>query len=128
MSAEQQSAKPVVYAFCTGYVFGDQQWIAVTADGQVLAGHISSSAWWGQRDVGPDGFAARRQHYVDTLGTADVDYRVVPVGELPPPEVLAAMEARAAAAERAAELDEMAAAANAHVRGEPDPSGEDDRG
>lgn len=120
--SDQQPARPIVWAFCNGtWGRSDQAWVAITDDGVVLAQHISSSEAWGAHDVGPDSFPARRQNYLDALGTLDVDYRVLPLGEAPPAHVLERNQART-------EATEAAAAANAHVRGEPDPTEEDDRG
>ncbi len=113
--AGEQPARPIVWAFCNGHVFGDQAWLAVTDDGVVLAEHVSSSEWWGARDVGPEQWPHRRQRYVEVLGTAEVDYRVLPLGQAPPDYVLTRVLDRA-------EAEDVAAAANAHVHGEPDPT------
>ena len=87
-----ETAKPIVWAFCNGrYPWGDEAWCAMTDDGQVITGHISSSRGWGVQDVGPE---RKHQQYLDVVGTADVDYRVVADGEELPQYVLDAHRRR----------------------------------
>lgn len=96
MTEETESAgapaKPIVWAFCNGVYppSGDQQWIAVADSGELIHMHVSSDRTWGISDVGPQ---RRAEVYRSVVGTADVDFRVIPEGEAPSPELLERMEA-----------------------------------
>jgi hypothetical protein len=87
--------RPVVWALCVGTLAADQCWVAYAEDGQEIASHVSSSASWGARDVGPDGFYFDR--YIELLDIAtgdEVDYRTVPVGGDVPSAVRRAIVSR----------------------------------
>lgn len=79
-----------VYAWCNArwQPFGDQVWVAIAEDGDVLATHISSGRSWGQHDVGPHGM--HQNAYAAKFGDDFLDrieYVVLPEGETPPDEV-----------------------------------------
>lgn len=93
--------RPIVWAFCNGEMFGDQEWIAVADDGRVITAHVSSNESWGRHDVSPEGF--HRGRYVEILGTDQVDYRVLPLGASPPDHVRERHDALIAEQDRADE-------------------------
>lgn len=105
--ASMPGPKPIVWVFCDAIVppTGDQYWMAVADDGRVIAVHVSSSEYYGPIDVGPQ---RKSGNYHDALGTTDVDLRVLPVGDEPPPEVIerARQVQRAEASESADRLVE----------------------
>jgi hypothetical protein len=87
-----KASVPVVYAWTTGAVFGDENWVAVCEDGELMASHVSSSREWGQRDVHL-GFGAVAERYRAKFGGLGLIYYlfvVVPAGKRPPIEVLMA--------------------------------------
>lgn len=90
--------KPIVWAFCNGmYGPDDQAWMAISDDGVVITEHISSNERWGAHDVSPE---RKPIAYVDAIGTPEVDYRVLPLKELPPEYVRERMLTRKAEAEQ----------------------------
>jgi hypothetical protein len=89
---------PKVYAFCNLRYpeGGDQVWVAIADDGEVMAQHMSSSRNFGQRDVHLN-FSSRRAKYeakFGGIGEEFYEFVVLPEGELPPAEVLAKHDAR----------------------------------
>lgn len=95
--------KPVVWAFCNGTIgLGDQQWVAIADDGRIITTHVSGSRSWGRWDVSPQ---RNSNAYSYVLGTADVDYRVLPDGQGPPPGVRERYDALVAAQARTDGID-----------------------
>jgi hypothetical protein len=90
-------AVPKVYAFCNCKIAGgDEVWVAMADDGEILAQHISSSRGWGQLDVHLNFPSTRAKYETKYGGTGDEHYEFVVLadGEVPPADVLAKHEAR----------------------------------
>jgi hypothetical protein len=92
--APVSASVPVVYAWTTGEVFGDQGWVAVCEDGELMASHVSSSREFGQLDVHVSFGRVLGRYRAKFGGIGDEFYLfvVVPEGKRPPLEVMRANE------------------------------------
>lgn len=100
--APVRASVPVVYAWTTGEVMGDEGWVAVCEDGELMASHVSSNREFGQRDVHTSfgRVADRYREKFGGLGSEFYVFVVVPEGKRPPLEVMRANEAWAARTEK----------------------------
>lgn len=92
--APVSASVPVVYAWTTGTVMGDEGWVAVCEDGELMASHVSSGREFGQRDVHRT-FGRVADRYRDKFGGLGSEFYlfvVVPEGKRPPLEVMKANE------------------------------------